>query len=125
MRARIAGTGSSLPALRVTNDDLSRIMDTSDEWIRSRTGIGVRHAAVEETTRSMSVDAARQALEEAGIQRPRFPRTMFCRRFPVKSKAGWVRSTPPLMICVPPVQALFLRSMPRRLISRAACTAQS
>ena len=56
------------PALRVTNDDLSRIMDTSDEWIRSRTGIGVRHAAVEETTRSMSVDAARQALEEAGIQ---------------------------------------------------------
>lgn len=68
MRARIAGTGSSLPALRVTNDDLSRIMDTSDEWIRSRTGIGVRHAAVEETTRSMSVDAARQALEEAGIQ---------------------------------------------------------
>lgn len=68
MRARIAGTGSSLPRLRVTNDDLGKIMDTSDEWIRSRTGIGARHIAVEETTASMSVAAAKQALEEAGIQ---------------------------------------------------------
>lgn len=68
MRARIAGTGSSLPRLRVTNDDLSKRMDTSDEWIRSRTGIGARHIAVEETTASMSVAAAEQALEEAGIQ---------------------------------------------------------
>lgn len=68
MRARIAGTGSSLPRLRVTNDDLSKKMDTSDEWIRSRTGIGARHIAVEETTTSMSVAAARQALEQAGMQ---------------------------------------------------------
>lgn len=68
MRARIAGTGSCLPKLRVTNDDLGRIMDTSDEWIRSRTGIGARHLAVDETTTSMSVAAARQALEEAGMQ---------------------------------------------------------
>ena len=68
MRARIAGTGSCLPKLRVTNDDLSRIMDTSDEWIRSRTGIGARHLAVEETTAGMSVSAARMALEEAGMQ---------------------------------------------------------
>lgn len=68
MRARIAGTGSSLPRLRVTNEDLSKIMDTSDEWIRSRTGIGARHIAVEETTTSMSVAAARQALEEAGME---------------------------------------------------------
>jgi len=68
MRARIAGTGSSLPRLRVTNDDLSQRMDTSDEWIRSRTGIGARHIAVEETTASMAAAAAQQALEEAGIQ---------------------------------------------------------
>ena len=68
MRARIAGTGSCLPKLRVTNDDLGRVMDTSDEWIRSRTGIGARHLAVEETTTSMSVSAARKAMEEAGIQ---------------------------------------------------------
>lgn len=68
MRARIVGTGSCLPDLRITNDDLSKIMDTSDEWIRSRTGIGARHIAVSETTASMSVAAARQALEEAGIE---------------------------------------------------------
>ncbi|MCI8447298.1 MAG: ketoacyl-ACP synthase III [Eubacterium sp.] len=68
MRARIAGTGSCLPKLRVTNDDLGKVMDTSDEWIRSRTGIGARHLAVEETTTSMSVSAARKAMEEAGIQ---------------------------------------------------------
>ncbi len=66
MRARIAGTGSCLPQLRVTNDDLGKIMDTSDAWIRSRTGIGARHIAVEETTTSMSVTAAKQALEQAG-----------------------------------------------------------
>lgn len=64
---KICGTGSCLPKLRVTNDDLSRIMDTSDEWIRSRTGIGSRHLAVEETTTGMSVAAARAALDEAGI----------------------------------------------------------
>lgn len=68
MRARIAGTGSSLPELRVTNDDLGKIMDTSDAWIRSRTGIGARHIAVKETTTSMSVAAAKQALEQAGVE---------------------------------------------------------
>lgn len=64
---KICGTGSCLPKLRVTNDDLSRIIDTSDEWIRSRTGIEARHLAVEETTTGMSVEAARAALDEAGI----------------------------------------------------------
>lgn len=68
MRARICGTGSSLPNLRVTNDDLSSIMETSDEWIRSRTGICARHLAVEETTASMAVAASRQALAQAGMQ---------------------------------------------------------
>ena len=50
MKIKIKGTGSAVPKLRVTNDDLSKLMDTSDEWIRSRTGIGARHLAVEETT---------------------------------------------------------------------------
>lgn len=68
MRAKIAGTGSCLPQLRVTNEELGHIMDTSDEWIRSRTGIGARHIAVEETTTGMSVAAAEQALEDAGIR---------------------------------------------------------
>lgn len=65
---KICGTGSTLPQKRVTNDDLAQIMDTSDEWISSRTGIRARHLAVEETTTGMSVAAAQQALAEAGIQ---------------------------------------------------------
>ena len=54
MKIKIKGTGSAVPKLRVTNDDLSKLMDTSDEWIRSRTGIGARHLAVEETTTGRS-----------------------------------------------------------------------
>lgn len=68
MRAQIIGTGSCLPKQAVTNDFLSTIVDTSDEWISSRTGIRQRHIAVEETTASMSVTAARRALESAGIR---------------------------------------------------------
>lgn len=67
MRTRICGTGSALPKRVVTNEDLSKIMDTSDEWIRSRTGIAARHLAVEETLTGLAARAAAQALEEAGI----------------------------------------------------------
>ena len=67
MNIKVIGTGSALPKKIVSNDDLSKIMDTSDEWIRSRTGIVTRHLAVEETTTSMSADAARAALKNAGI----------------------------------------------------------
>ncbi len=67
MRTRIIGTGSCMPEMVVTNDDLSKIMDTSDEWISSRTGIRERRLAREETTASMSVTAAKRALENAGI----------------------------------------------------------
>lgn len=67
MGTRIIGTGSCLPKAVVTNDDLSKIMDTSDEWISSRTGIRERHLAKEETTASMSTEAARRAMENAGV----------------------------------------------------------
>lgn len=67
MRIKIKGTGSAVPKLRVTNDDLSKIVDTSDEWIKSRTGIEARHLAVEETTTSLSVEAADKALKAAQI----------------------------------------------------------
>lgn len=66
--ARIAGIGSCLPDKVLTNKDLEKIMDTSDEWIRDRTGIERRHVAGEdETTASLSVIAAQRALEMAGI----------------------------------------------------------
>ena len=67
-RARIIGSGSYLPANIVTNDDLARRVDTSDEWIRERTGIRQRHIAVEgEKTSDLALGAARAALTDAGI----------------------------------------------------------
>lgn len=68
MTIRIMGTGSYLPENIVTNDDLAKIMDTSDEWITSRTGIRMRHLVKEETTAQMSAEAAKQALKEAGLK---------------------------------------------------------
>ncbi|MBT8102776.1 MAG: ketoacyl-ACP synthase III [Gammaproteobacteria bacterium] len=66
--ARIAGIGSFLPEKVVTNDDLAKTMDTSDEWIRERTGIKRRHIAGDnETTSSMGLVAARRAMEMAGV----------------------------------------------------------
>lgn len=68
MTIRVVGTGSYLPENIVTNDDLAKIMDTSDEWISSRTGIRMRHLVKEETTAQMSAEAAKLALEEAGMK---------------------------------------------------------
>jgi 3-oxoacyl-[acyl-carrier-protein] synthase-3 len=66
--ARIAGTGSYLPDKVLTNDDLSKIVDTSDEWIAARTGIRERHIAAEgETTCDLAFHAATRALEAAGV----------------------------------------------------------
>ncbi|MDQ2638990.1 MAG: ketoacyl-ACP synthase III [Pseudomonadota bacterium] len=68
MNSRIIGTGSYLPARVVHNTDLEKIMDTSDEWIRERTGIVQRHFAAEgETTVDMAEQAARRAIAAAGI----------------------------------------------------------
>ncbi len=66
--ARIAGIGSYLPEKVLTNKDLEQMMDTSDEWIRERTGIKRRHiAADDETTSSLGLAAAERAMEMAGI----------------------------------------------------------
>ncbi len=68
IRAVIAGTGSALPARRVSNEELSQTVDTTDEWIVERTGIRFRHLAGEgETTSTLATYAARRALEAAGI----------------------------------------------------------
>lgn len=65
--ARIAGTGSYLPAQVVTNDELAKRVETSDEWIRTRTGIRQRHVAAEgETTVDLAYQASLRALEAAG-----------------------------------------------------------
>jgi 3-oxoacyl-[acyl-carrier-protein] synthase-3 len=67
-RSVILGTGSALPKKRVSNDELAQRVDTSDEWIVARTGIRFRHIAGEgETTATLGAQAARHALEAAGI----------------------------------------------------------
>ncbi len=66
--SRIAGVGSFLPAKVVTNKDLETVMDTSDDWIRERTGIKRRHiAADDETTASLGLQAAQRAMDDAGL----------------------------------------------------------
>ena len=57
-----------MPEKRVTNDDLAKIMDTSDEWIRSRTGIGERRITEEKTTANLAAVAARKALDDSGME---------------------------------------------------------
>jgi len=67
--ARIAGTGGYLPEKVVTNKDLEKMVDTSDDWIRERTGIRRRHiAADDETCSDMALAATNQAIEMAGIE---------------------------------------------------------
>ncbi len=66
--SRIAGTGRYLPEKVLTNFDLEKIVDTTDEWIRTRTGVERRHVcADDETTSDMCVEAAKQAMDAAGV----------------------------------------------------------
>ncbi|HWN58055.1 MAG TPA: beta-ketoacyl-ACP synthase III [Methylomirabilota bacterium] len=69
MGSRIVSTGRGLPRTALTNKDLERYMDTSDEWIKSRTGIGQRYALRQgESLTDIAVDASRTALERAGLK---------------------------------------------------------
>ena len=68
VRSVVLGSGGYLPEKILTNDDLSRMVDTSDEWIRQRTGIRQRHIAAEgELTSDLAVAASKRALADAGI----------------------------------------------------------
>ncbi len=69
MGIQIISAGSALPELAVTNDDLSRFLDTSDEWISTRTGIKQRYIATKETTTDLGIKAARIALENSGLSK--------------------------------------------------------
>ncbi len=67
LNARIVGTGSYVPSFVLTNDGLSKLVDTSDEWITTRTGIKERRICREETTGDMALKAAQSALSDSGI----------------------------------------------------------
>ena len=65
---QLIATGGALPGRTVTNEDLSRVVDTSDEWITTRTGIRTRHwCTEEESAATLAIAAARQALERSGL----------------------------------------------------------
>jgi 3-oxoacyl-[acyl-carrier-protein] synthase III len=67
-RSILMGVGSALPVRIMTNADMAKVVDTTDEWIVERTGIRARHIAGEnETTRSLGAEAARRALADAGL----------------------------------------------------------
>ncbi len=67
MGFQIIGTGSALPKRILTNEDLSGMVETNDEWIRTRVGVHTRHIATEETTASLALAAAKAALTQANV----------------------------------------------------------
>ena len=67
MYGKIIGTGAFAPAKTLDNNDLSKLVDTNDQWIRERTGVVRRHIIEEETTVSMAAEAAKRALENSKI----------------------------------------------------------
>lgn len=67
IRSEIIGWGHYLPQKVLTNDDLAKIVDTSDEWISTRTGIKSRHIVEQELTSDMALEAAKMALQRAGM----------------------------------------------------------
>ena len=68
MGFRILGTGSAVPEKVLTNDDLSTMVETSDEWITTRVGVKERRVATTETTASLATEAAKRALEMSGVK---------------------------------------------------------
>ena len=81
--ARIDGTGMAAPARIITNDDLSKMVETSDEWIRTRTGIRERHVVSPgENTSDLGLTAAREAMARAGASPEEIDLIIFCTMSP-------------------------------------------
>ncbi len=82
-RAVILGSGSEIAATRVTNEQMSRILDTTDEWIRERSGVEARHFTTPDVaTSDLGVAAARKALEAAGVERDEVDMVVFATMTP-------------------------------------------
>lgn len=67
MSFKILGTGKRLPKKQISNEDLSKLVETNDEWITSRTGIKKRRIATGETMTNLCIDSAKKALENSGV----------------------------------------------------------
>jgi 3-oxoacyl-[acyl-carrier-protein] synthase-3 len=82
-RAVIVGSGSEIAPTRMTNDQMARIMDTSDEWIRARSGVETRHFATPDiATSDLGVAAAGKALEAAGVEKKEVDLVVFATMTP-------------------------------------------
>jgi len=102
MNAGIIGIGRYIPEKVVTNFDLEKMMDTSDEWIRTRTGIEERRIASDRTgTSDMAYEASLRALENAGITGEDIG------RFPACFRKGWGQKRPRPWISAPPVPVSY------------------
>lgn len=85
----IAGLGSYLPEQVLENEEVAGMLDTSDEWIRSRTGIGSRHrAASHESTATMATEAARRAIADSGLESRDIDLIIFGTMFPEYTYPG-------------------------------------
>jgi 3-oxoacyl-[acyl-carrier-protein] synthase-3 len=83
MGSKLIGCGSATPSLSVSNDDLSKIVETSDEWIAARTGIRNRRVlSGNETLRELSVQAAKKALEMAQVNADDVDLVLLCTSTP-------------------------------------------
>ena len=89
MIGRVCGTGSYLPIRTVSNDELSHVMETSDEWIRERTGIRFRHVALEETTSDMAAEAAARALKNGEVNPIRCEHCDYCKHTRILKAPIW------------------------------------
>ncbi len=69
INTKILGTGSYVPSKVMTNKDLTKFVDTSDEWIQSRTGIKERHIVTDEGTTDLAYEASIKAIEDSGINK--------------------------------------------------------
>src|SRR4029078_9468076 len=99
MHSRIAGTGSYLPAQVLTNEGLAQRIDTSDAWIRARTGIRERRiAAPEEKTSDLAEHASRAALAAAGIGPARVDLILVAETTPASVEFIVVATTTPDMV---------------------------
>ena len=125
MYSRVIGTGSALPSTALTNDAFAKQLakagvETSDEWIRTRTGIENRYfadASQGETTTSLATEAARQAVLAAGVSPSEIdliivakPRQTWCfRRLRVTCRRPWARKVARPLMCKPCAPGLFMR----------------
>ena len=128
MIGRITGTGSYIPSYCMDNNDIAKLVETSDEWIQERTGVARRHIITNETTVSMAAEAGKRALENANVRPEEVDLILVstissnvilpCAACEVQKEIGALNAT-----CFD-VPALYWHIIRQQLILRQGCTGQ-